>query len=88
MKTKVTILDKQVVSTELIPIKFVKAVLDHKIRDVKPDDWSPKNFQHIVLLAKNFQASEFDLMFCHDGTPDNGYLYLGHFNDGIVWNQP
>lgn len=48
---------------------------------VKP--CSPDDYENVTLLQKNY-TTEFDLMWAYDDDPNEGYIYLGHWNDGIV----
>ena len=46
----------------------------------------PKNWAEVCLLAKNYQGSEYDLIFARSSidSPFRTCLYLGHWNDGVV----
>jgi hypothetical protein len=43
-----------------------------------------KAFKNIELICLNYRNGDLDLMFGYDDNRSEGYLYLGHFNDGIV----
>lgn len=45
---------------------------------------SPGGYKNVELICKNYASGEFDLMFAYDDDRDDGLLYLGYFNDGIV----
>jgi hypothetical protein len=49
------------------------------------DNSSPANYDYIELICKNYTQFEEDLMFLYNKEErNNGVLYLGKFNDGIV----
>ena len=79
--TKVIILGEQPEKKELKPIEFVK-YLDYHF-EFSSGCSSPTLRENIELICKNY-AAKFDLMFAYDEDRNNGVLYLGHFNDGIV----
>jgi len=82
MATKVTILgEANTEQKKLKPIEFVKTLNgNHSFIDAT---FSPSKWDNIELIQRKFY--DFDLMFAYsiDGR-DNGLLYLGHFNDGVV----
>ena len=45
---------------------------------------SPSYWDNIVLLSLNYRRTNSSLMFAYNTQVDNGCLYLGHWNDGIV----
>jgi hypothetical protein len=67
---------------KLKPIEFVKTCTES-------EDWDksvtlPKCWNNIDLICKNWRNSNLDLMRAYDEGKNNGALYLGHFNDGVV----
>ena len=84
--TKVTILGQEEPKKELKKIEFIK----HLKHDLGLSDQcqQPLSWDYVVLLAKNYHSSGFDLMYAYDEHHINddhkNCLYLGHFNDGIV----
>ena len=41
----------------------------------------PSSFLNVILLSSD---NEFDYMICYDIDINDGCLYVGHWNDGIV----
>lgn len=41
-------------------------------------------YQNAMLLAKNHQADDYDLIFMWDNDPLEGTLFKGQWNDGII----
>ncbi len=68
---------------ELKPIEFISFIFgDGKI---DTDVNSPNNWNNIELVCRNYNSLNLDLMFAYDDNErDDGALYLGHFNDGLV----
>jgi hypothetical protein len=79
--TKVIILEEQPEKKELKPIEF-KFALDSNSIFINPKTL-PKDWRNIELICKNY-ATKFDLMFAYDEDRQEGCLYLGHFNNGVV----
>ena len=79
--TKVIIIGEQPEKKELKPIEFVK-YLDYHL-EFSSGCSSPKKWENIELICKNY-FNKYDLMFAFDEDRNNGVLYLGHFNDGVV----
>jgi hypothetical protein len=80
--TKVIILGEQPESKELKPIEFVKSLnMDNDfIKAVS----IPDLHDNIELICRNYNHENQDLMFAYNEHRNEGILYLGHFNDGIV----
>lgn len=78
--TKVTILGQEPKEKkELKPIEFTESLTGSKNFEggcVPPSDWA-----NIELVCR---YGSFDIMFAYDDSRNNGCLYLGHFNDGVV----
>lgn len=72
----------EVKQDEKKPIEFVKYL--RKI-DIELGDncTEPSKYTNIVLLQKSYTGN-LDLMYAYNENPNGGYLYLGHWNDGIV----
>jgi hypothetical protein len=74
-----------------IPIEFkyalnqVKSNYPDILRPIKTGEDSPKDFNFIDLICKNY-LSGCDLMFAYDFADQRelGVLYIGYFNDGVV----
>lgn len=81
MKTKVTIIGKQDNQSRLKSIVFSSVLL--KDFQVKDTETKPREYKNIELICVNYSSYR-DLMFAYDDDRSEGYLYLGHFNDGIV----
>lgn len=81
--TKVKILGNEATEKkELKKIEFVKIINDDGCwRNEKPE---PSTWGNIVLLHRKWRLSNMDLMFVFDTNRSNGFLALGHFNDGVV----
>ena len=45
---------------------------------------NPNQFAVIELISKTTQKDSFDLMYAYNNDRNGGYLYLGHWNDGVV----
>jgi hypothetical protein len=81
--TKVIILGQEPEQKKTKRIEFVE-LIDHSKQFTAPR-YTPKDFKNIELVAKNWDVDEIlDLMFAYDSDRNVGYLYLGHFNDGVV----
>ena len=63
------------------PIEFVKAFFYKKFVDAKA---KPSEYEYVVLLEKNYYGINLSLIWAYDNNPNNGTLYLGHWNDGVV----
>lgn len=45
----------------------------------------PKQWNNIILLSRGSIPGELDKMYAYDNrSPQSGYVYLGHWNDGVV----
>jgi hypothetical protein len=81
--TKVIILGQEPEQKKPKRIEFVE-LIDHSKQFIGPR-YTPKDFKNIELVAKNWDIAEIlDLMFAYDDDRNNGFLFLGHFNDGVV----
>jgi len=80
--TQVIVLGKPTIKSTSNPIVFVKSLKSDLTFGV--GCVSPTEFKFVELVALNYYSSDFDLMFAYNDERDNGYLYLGHFNDGTV----
>lgn len=79
--TKVIIIGQQEPTQEKKPIEFVKAICEGRLIT---NYISPRIWGNIELVCRNYSNSGMDLMFAYDHTRNDGCLYLGHFNDGVV----
>lgn len=80
METKVTILgEAEAVKPELKKIEFVR-YLSGDI--VKTDPCKPSQWKNIELIKRG--SGNLDTMFAFDDSREDGLIYLGHFNDGVV----
>jgi len=79
--TKVIILGQEPEKKELKPIEFVK-YLDYHL-EFNSNCSKPQRFKNIELICRNYFKG-YDLMFAFGEDRNQGVLYLGHFNDGIV----
>jgi hypothetical protein len=79
--TKVIVLGEQPIKKELKPIEFVK-YLDSD-SEFGSNCTEPKDWKNIELICKNY-FNKCDLMFAYDNDRQDGVLYIGTFNDGIV----
>jgi len=87
MKTKVTILGEEPQKKELKKIEFVKILMSSlKVEETEkePEHYHlPFEWANIILLHKNYGGG-LDLMFAKSDDINDGCLFLGHFNDGVV----
>ena len=80
--TKVIILGQEPKEEKkLKPIQFVKFL--SSALNFQYSTGLPKNFDHIELIRRNYNH-EYDLMYVYNEDRNEGTLYLGHFNDGVV----
>jgi hypothetical protein len=80
--TKVIIIGEQPEKKELKPIEFIYTFsVQHGAEETKT---KPKIFQNIEFICKDYAGFGFDLMFAYNEDRNQGILYLGHFNDGVV----
>ena len=80
--TNVIIIGEQPAKKDLKPIGFVYFFSFYN--GAEKTDIKPKSYENIELICKDFAGFGFDLMFAFDEDRSYGFLYLGHFNDGIV----
>lgn len=82
--TKVTILGQgEVKQPEKKKIEFVKWVNPNG-KEIKGAAHRPSHFRFIELVCASNGDEALDVMFAYDSNRNNGNLYLGHFNDGVV----
>jgi hypothetical protein len=79
--TKVTILGQPQGDEPKKKIEFKHGLSASEKTEVWAD---PTAYKNIVFLSENYCGEGFDLMYAYDEHINEGYLYLGHFNDGIV----
>jgi hypothetical protein len=80
--TKVIILGEQPESKELKPIQFVKYFsMDNSILNSFN---APELYANVELICRNYNHNKHDLMFAFNEHRNEGVLYLGYFNDGVV----
>jgi len=83
MKTKVIILGQEPKEEKkLKPIEFVKHLSFDLICFEDPCN-DPCDFENIELICENYDKGV-DLMFAYNEDRNYGFLYAGHFNDGVV----
>jgi hypothetical protein len=81
--TKVTILGQsEPKQKELKPIEF-KMKLSDTTTSLKEAILKPNRWDNIELIAFKYNGV-YDLMYAYDDNRNEGLLYLGHFNDGVV----
>jgi hypothetical protein len=71
----------EVKQDEKKPIEFVKYFNGDKAIATRD---SPCIFENVILLEKNYFSDDYDLMWAYGENPNDGSLYLGHWNDGVV----
>ena len=68
------------------PIEFISKVAGNTVLSMSIDmdkDLLPHDWDNIVLLSNN---EEYDLMYAYDDNLETeGIVYIGHWNDGIVF---
>ena len=79
--TKVTILGQEPKEEKKnkINLEFILGEKEMIKCSYKASDW-----KHVELVCFKYGRSDKDLMFCYNDNRNEGGLYLGHFNDGIV----
>lgn len=75
--TKCTVIGQP---NETKPIELVKVIKTDGTTAVATV--KPTAYQNIELICEDF--GHFDLMFAYDHNRNLGYLYLGHWNDGVA----
>lgn len=63
----------------LKPIEF-KKYLDQNTGETHETTGTPQKWENVILLN---QSGIYDVMMAYDDHPDDGYIYLGHWNDGV-----
>lgn len=83
MKTKVIVLGQEPKEEKkLKPIEFKQVLLATKFM-FKDTDAKPNEYENVELICKRYDG-KMDLMFTYFNDRDEGVLFLGHFNDGVV----
>lgn len=84
--TKVTIIGEEPkAEKELKAIEFTHLLTVDK--EIIETEEVPHSYNYIELICKRYSHYKnyyFDLMFAYNGDRNNGELFLGHFNDGVV----
>jgi hypothetical protein len=80
--TNVIIIGEQPEKIELKPIEFVYCLNGNK--GINNAVCTPNSYKNIELICMKYTSEGFDLMFAYKHFRNEGVLYLGHFNDGIV----
>ena len=82
-KTKCVVLGQREVGDETLkPIVFDKLVSSHGDKFIGAS-CRPDSFDNVILLKKGGGSP--DQMYAYnDAHPNSGYVYLGHWNDGVV----
>ena len=80
MPTNVIIIGQ--VSPTVQTIEFIK-FLNGNYECVAPRI-NPSSFKNIELICRNYKDAGFDLMFAYNDKRNEGSIYFGRFNDGIV----
>jgi len=63
-------------------IKFINLITeDGKLRKA---EMTPSEYNNIELICKEYCHGECDLMFAYYYDRNDGNLYLGHWNDGVI----
>jgi hypothetical protein len=83
--TKCIVIGEEYKSTKRKTIEFVY-LLRGNGNFVLDFSQYPSNFSNLELIQRDFHKGEykFDLIFAYNDKRENGYIYLGHWNDGIV----
>jgi hypothetical protein len=80
--TNVIIIGEQTKKKELKPIEFILFL--HIDKGVCEASKNAKSFKNIELICREYTNQGLDLMFAYNNDRNEGILYLGHFNDGVV----
>ena len=81
--TKVSVFgEKPTGNKELKQIELIKFVN----QDCAPDDAAAtaSEYKNVTLLIKGYCGVRFDLILAYDDDVNEGAVYFGHWNDGIV----
>ena len=86
--TKVIILGSEEKQQTKKPIEFLFSLIkddDNKVSFVEEteDDVKPNLWKFIELICRDY-IDGYDLMYAYDDRAEEGILYMGYFNDGIV----
>ena len=80
--TKVSVFgQKATESKQLKPIEFKYCVDSTGKLSIAAH---PSTWMNVQLFAKKYRGGEFDLILAWDDNPNNGAIYLGHWNDGVI----
>ena len=79
--TKVIILGEQPEKKDLKPIEFKWQFIENS--NPIPATHEPNEWLNIELICRCY-CDELDLMYAYDKNRNEGRVYLGHFNDGVV----
>ena len=83
--TKVTIIGSEPKEQKkLKPIEFVRCDEGLKRKGRVKPEFKPKDFDNIELISESNSLEHYDIMFAFDDNRSGGFIYYGHFNDGVV----
>lgn len=84
--TKVIILGEPAEKKEGKKIEFIYCIGTEKNDEVNriKATLTPSDCDVIELIRHSNDQTRYDIMFGYGKSRNNGALYLGHFNDGIV----
>ena len=80
--TKVSVFgQKATESKQLKPIEFVHHInlIGRTTIPAEPSTWL-----NVQLFAKKYRGGEFDLILAWNDNSNDGAIYLGHWNDGVI----
>ena len=83
--TKVIILGEPAEKKEGKKIEFTHILLVDQ--SIDSTNASPRSYECIELVVKGYHSDPqegFDIMYAYNEDRNEGNMYLGHFNDGIV----
>jgi len=79
--TKITIIGEETRNKKPIELKLL--LCDDLSFDESP--CKGDNYSNIELICRNYGVKGlFDLIYAYDSDRNKGYLYLGHWNDGVL----
>ena len=72
-------------------IEFIHCIVTNKDQDYSSNDTiqlnpatNPSDYKVIELITRSNRRYKYDIMYAYCDNRSTGYLYLGHWNDGIV----
>lgn len=64
---------------KIVLTMILKDDMSFEKSNIEADNW-----ENVLLLVDKYTEDGLDLIYCYDAQPNDGVLYLGHWNDGVV----